>query len=57
MESTYRSTADIIDDLRIRAAIRRKDTCRGADDRLANQLDEAADRLEQLDALAQDLYE
>ena len=35
--------------LRSRAEIRRKATCRGPDDRLANDLDEAANRIEQLE--------
>ena len=39
---------DLIIQLRARAAIRRKDTCRGAEDRLANELDEAANAIEQL---------
>lgn len=33
---------DLINKLRIRAEIRRKTTCRGPDDRIANELDEAA---------------
>lgn len=36
--------------LRIRADIRRKATCRGAEDRLANDLDAAADRIDALEA-------
>lgn len=39
---------EIIKNLRLRAEIRRKETCRGAEDRLANQLDEAAASIEEL---------
>ena len=35
--------------LRKRAEIRRKETCRGGDDRLANQLEEAATEIESLE--------
>lgn len=46
---------ELIDRLRKRAEIRRKATCRGAEDRLANDLDEAAARLEELDRQATQL--
>lgn len=39
----------LADDLRERARIRRKATCRGADDRLANQLEAAANAIESRD--------
>lgn len=41
----------IAQDLRTRAAIRRRATCRGADDRLANQLDAAATQISGLETL------
>ena len=42
-----------IEDLRLRAFIRRKDTCRGPEDRLAKQLEDAADSIESLTALVE----
>ena len=40
---------NIVDRLRKRAEIRRKATCRGPNDRLANDLDEAANKIEKLE--------
>lgn len=42
--------------LRKRAEIRRKATCRGPEDRLANDLDEAAARIEELEKRELDRY-
>lgn len=39
----------LVERLRKRAEIRRKATCRGPEDRLANDLDEAAERIEKLE--------
>ena len=46
-----------IDDLRARAFIRRKDTCRGPEDRLANQLEAAADSIEDLTIFVEHMQE
>ena len=52
-----KSIEDFVDDLRIRAAIRRKATVRGPDDRLATQLDDAAYIIESYYKRYGELYE
>ena len=48
MSETPEYVRDFVEALRKRAAIRRRETCRGADDRLANQLETAANTIEDL---------
>ena len=54
MNETPEYVRDFVEALRKRADIRRRETCRGADDRLANQLDTAANTIEDLARRLQD---
>lgn len=47
----------LVERLRKRAAIRRKVTCRGPEDRLSKDLEDAADKIDELESEVQRLHE